>query len=256
MSDVAPLLSASLQPASRKQAEQQLNQLTAQPGFLPHLLALILDSAPDRAVRLAGGIYLKNIAKLRWEEVRRRTQQDSSLTRTGCRNPPRERPRSVQLLPPSPIPQTRPSAHRSPSPSPSSPSSTFSQSGPISSTCVLSVPITSSHSIPAARPLPLPHGIQHQPRRHRVRPLHLPQLALASPIRPALLRDQPRSPHFLAVFVCPRPSSWAPRHPTSTSSPRRWQRSFTISPVTICHLRSRTRMMSSSHPRPAGFSAF
>lgn len=70
MSDVASLLSASLQPTSRKQAEQQLNQLTAQPGFLPHLLALILDAAPDRAVRLAGGIYLKNIAKLRWEEVR------------------------------------------------------------------------------------------------------------------------------------------------------------------------------------------
>lgn len=70
MSDVASLLSASLQPTSRKQAEQQLNHLTAQPGFLPHLLALILDGAPDRAVRLAGGIYLKNIAKLRWEEVR------------------------------------------------------------------------------------------------------------------------------------------------------------------------------------------
>lgn len=70
MSDVASLLSASLQPASRKQAEQQLNQLTLQPGFLPHLLALILDNAPDRAVRLAAGIYLKNIAKLRWEEVR------------------------------------------------------------------------------------------------------------------------------------------------------------------------------------------
>lgn len=71
MSDVASLLSASLQPASRKQAEQQLNQLTAQQGFLPHLIALILDNAPDRAVRLAGGIYLKNVAKLRWEEVGR-----------------------------------------------------------------------------------------------------------------------------------------------------------------------------------------
>ncbi|KAH0831109.1 armadillo-type protein [Lanmaoa asiatica] len=68
MSDVASLLSASLQPTSRKQAEQQLNQLTAQHGFLPHLLALVLDPAPDRAVRLAGGIYLKNVAKLRWEE--------------------------------------------------------------------------------------------------------------------------------------------------------------------------------------------
>jgi exportin-2 (importin alpha re-exporter) len=70
MSDIASLLNASLQPASRKQAEQQLNQLTTQQGFLPHLLGLILDSTQERSVRLAGGIYLKNIAKLRWEEVR------------------------------------------------------------------------------------------------------------------------------------------------------------------------------------------
>ncbi|KAN0094806.1 CAS/CSE protein, C-terminus domain containing protein [Tylopilus felleus] len=83
MSDVASLLSASLQPASRKQAEQQLNQLTTQPGFLPHLLALILDSTPDRAVRLAGGIYLKNVAKLRWEEdVAPLPEQDKITLRT------------------------------------------------------------------------------------------------------------------------------------------------------------------------------
>ncbi|KAH7882920.1 CAS/CSE protein [Phlebopus sp. FC_14] len=68
MPDVASLLRASLDPASRKQAEQQLSQLTPQEGFLTHLLRLILDTTQDRSIRLAGGIYLKNAAKLRWEE--------------------------------------------------------------------------------------------------------------------------------------------------------------------------------------------
>ncbi|KAF9242294.1 armadillo-type protein [Melanogaster broomeanus] len=83
MSDTASLLQASLQPASRKQAEQQLNQLTTQQGFLPHLLRLILDNAQERAVRLAGGIYLKNIAKLRWEEdVSPLPEQDKTTLRS------------------------------------------------------------------------------------------------------------------------------------------------------------------------------
>ncbi|KAL4072157.1 CAS/CSE protein [Scleroderma yunnanense] len=68
MADVASLLHASLQPATRKQAEQQLHQLTPQDGFLSHLLQLILNKNIDPSVRLAGGIYLKNVAKLRWEE--------------------------------------------------------------------------------------------------------------------------------------------------------------------------------------------
>ncbi|KAJ8595722.1 Cse1-domain-containing protein [Rhizopogon salebrosus TDB-379] len=68
MSDIASLLQASLQPASRKHAEQQLHSLAAQHGFLAHLLSLILDVSYDRPTRLAGGIYLKNVAKLRWEE--------------------------------------------------------------------------------------------------------------------------------------------------------------------------------------------
>lgn len=94
MSDVSSLLSASLQPASQKQAEQQLNQLTVQPGFLPHLLALILDAAPDRAVRLAGGIYLKNVAKLRWDEVRRRIHANrvADPPRMSHRCPSKTRP--------------------------------------------------------------------------------------------------------------------------------------------------------------------
>ncbi|OAX36460.1 Cse1-domain-containing protein [Rhizopogon vinicolor AM-OR11-026] len=68
MSDIASLLQASLQPASRKQAEQQLHALASQQGFLAHLLSLILNVSYDRPTRLAGGIYLKNVAKLRWEE--------------------------------------------------------------------------------------------------------------------------------------------------------------------------------------------
>lgn len=69
MADVASLLQASLQPTTRKQAEQQLHQLTPQDGFLSHLLQLILNKNVDPSIRLAGGIYLKNIAKIRWEEV-------------------------------------------------------------------------------------------------------------------------------------------------------------------------------------------
>ena len=69
MADVASLLQASLHPTTRKQAEQQLQQLTTQDGFLSHLLQLILNRSVDPSIRLAGGIYLKNIAKLKWEEV-------------------------------------------------------------------------------------------------------------------------------------------------------------------------------------------
>ncbi|KAJ2925300.1 hypothetical protein H1R20_g11761, partial [Candolleomyces eurysporus] len=68
MADLPALLRASLEPASRKQAEQNLNALSTQKGFLTHLLALVLQQSQDLPVRLAGGVYLKNIAKLRWEE--------------------------------------------------------------------------------------------------------------------------------------------------------------------------------------------
>ncbi|KAJ7623365.1 CAS/CSE protein [Roridomyces roridus] len=59
----------SLNPTTRKAAEQNLDALSVQPGFLPHLLGLIQDSNKERAVRLAGSVYLKNAAKLRWEEA-------------------------------------------------------------------------------------------------------------------------------------------------------------------------------------------
>jgi exportin-2 (importin alpha re-exporter) len=69
MSDLAGLLQASLSPATRKQAEQSLDSYSTQQGFLPHLLHLVLDRSVDPAARLAGSIYLKNVAKLKWDEV-------------------------------------------------------------------------------------------------------------------------------------------------------------------------------------------
>lgn len=71
MADLSALLLASLTPDTRKQAEQGLSTLSTQQGFLTHLLQLVLEPTQNRAVRLSGSIYLKNIAKLRWEEVRR-----------------------------------------------------------------------------------------------------------------------------------------------------------------------------------------
>jgi exportin-2 (importin alpha re-exporter) len=70
MADLAALLQASLVPATRKQAEVSLKQISVQPEFLPHLLQLVLDHFKELSVRLAGSIYLKNIAKLSWDEVR------------------------------------------------------------------------------------------------------------------------------------------------------------------------------------------
>ncbi|TFK20990.1 importin alpha re-exporter [Coprinopsis marcescibilis] len=68
MADLPNLLLASLDPQNRKQAEQSLNAYSTQPGFLTHLLSLVLNQSHDRSIRLAGGVYLKNIAKSRWEE--------------------------------------------------------------------------------------------------------------------------------------------------------------------------------------------
>ena len=69
MADLPALLQASLNPETRKVAEHNLFNISLQPGFLSHLLLLILEPTQDRATRLAGAVYLKNVAKLRWEEV-------------------------------------------------------------------------------------------------------------------------------------------------------------------------------------------
>ncbi|KAF9463182.1 CAS/CSE protein [Collybia nuda] len=83
MADLPTLLRASLDPSSRKQAEQSLNTLSLQQGFLSHLLRLVVEPGQDRAVRLSGSVYLKNITKLRWEEdVQPLAEQDKSSLRS------------------------------------------------------------------------------------------------------------------------------------------------------------------------------
>lgn len=69
MSDLPSLLLASLSPATRKQAEQSLGDISLQPSFLPHLLVLVLDSSQSKGVRLAGSVFFKNVIKKRWSEV-------------------------------------------------------------------------------------------------------------------------------------------------------------------------------------------
>ncbi|KAG8776418.1 importin-alpha export receptor [Serendipita sp. 397] len=66
MADLSTLFRATFDPQTRKQAEAALEQYSLQPGFALHLLTITLDGGQDRAVRLAAGIYLKNIARKRW----------------------------------------------------------------------------------------------------------------------------------------------------------------------------------------------
>ena len=69
MSDLPSLLLASLNPQTRKQAEQNLAALSQQPGFLPVLLRLVLEPSQERAVRLAASVFFKNTVKSKWEDV-------------------------------------------------------------------------------------------------------------------------------------------------------------------------------------------
>ncbi|OBZ72875.1 Importin-alpha re-exporter [Grifola frondosa] len=70
MAELPSLLLASLNPSTRKQAENNLKTLSVKSGFLSLLLRLALDQPQDRAIRLAGSVYLKNVIKSRWEDVR------------------------------------------------------------------------------------------------------------------------------------------------------------------------------------------
>lgn len=71
MSDIPKLLLDSLNPHTRKQAEQSLEGYSRQPAFVVHLLRLVLDATQNGAVRLAASVYLKNMVKLGWlEDVR------------------------------------------------------------------------------------------------------------------------------------------------------------------------------------------
>ena len=66
MSDIPKLLLESLNPHTRKQAEQALDAYSRQPAFVVHLLQLVLATSNDTAVRLAASVYLKNRVKLGW----------------------------------------------------------------------------------------------------------------------------------------------------------------------------------------------
>ena len=66
MADIPQLLLASLNPQTRKQAEQTLTAYSDQPGFLTSLLQLVLEGSQDNATRLAAAVYLKNQAKTMW----------------------------------------------------------------------------------------------------------------------------------------------------------------------------------------------
>jgi Importin-beta N-terminal domain len=68
MSDIPKLLLDSLNPGTRKHAEQSLATYSRQPAFVVHLLQLILDASNDGAVRLAASVYLKNTVRLGWLE--------------------------------------------------------------------------------------------------------------------------------------------------------------------------------------------
>lgn len=66
MSDIPKLLLESLNPHTRKQAEQALDAYSRQPAFVVHLVQLVLSTSNDTAVRLAASVYLKNRVKLGW----------------------------------------------------------------------------------------------------------------------------------------------------------------------------------------------
>jgi hypothetical protein len=69
MADLSALFLASLNPQTRKEAENTLEQLSLQSNFTLSLLNLTLNGSGDRAVRLASGVYLKNTVRKRWDPV-------------------------------------------------------------------------------------------------------------------------------------------------------------------------------------------
>lgn len=65
---VPELLLGSLNPATRQQAEKQLGEAAKQPGFVPHLLSIVLDKGQKNEVRMAAAVYFKNAARRRWAD--------------------------------------------------------------------------------------------------------------------------------------------------------------------------------------------
>lgn len=83
MADLPKILLALLDPKAQKKAEQQLNALSSQQGFLAHLLRLILDASQQATTRLSGSVYLKNIARLRWEEEEQPLREEDKTALRG-----------------------------------------------------------------------------------------------------------------------------------------------------------------------------
>jgi hypothetical protein len=105
MSDIPKLLLESLNPHTRKQAEQALDAYSRQPAFVVHLLQLALATSNDTAVRLAAGVYLKNRVKLGWlDDVGQSpfilyTVSDRLLRTSSLSLSPTRRPSSLNLYP-------------------------------------------------------------------------------------------------------------------------------------------------------------
>lgn len=105
MSDIPKLLLESLNPHTRKQAEQALDAYSRQPAFVVHLLQLVLATSNNAAVRLAASVYLKNRVKLGWlDDVRQSSfilyVVSDRLSRTSFLSLPlTRRPSSLNLYP-------------------------------------------------------------------------------------------------------------------------------------------------------------
>ena len=105
MSDIPKLLLESLNPHTRKQAEQALDAYSRQPAFVIHLLQLVLTTSNDTAVRLAASVYLKNRVKLGWlDDVRQSSSiiytVSDGLSRTSSLSlSPTKMPLSLNLYP-------------------------------------------------------------------------------------------------------------------------------------------------------------
>lgn len=63
--------SLSAQPSIRHPAEKTLDQNETQQGFLSLVLTLLENDQVQMDVRLAAGVYFKNVVRKRWGEVSR-----------------------------------------------------------------------------------------------------------------------------------------------------------------------------------------
>ena len=63
---LAQLLRQTLDPATREQAEAELQNVRKIIGFCPGLLQVVMNNSIDAAVRQAGVIYFKNLVSSSW----------------------------------------------------------------------------------------------------------------------------------------------------------------------------------------------